>query len=89
MNIIVIVKIIKKINLINNSELYVRNIYDYLENVDPDVNLLDSDSLHKCNYYSQLEFNEKFNNTNDLSILHTNIKSSKKILNNFYGMLTI
>ena len=45
-------------NLINNSELYVRNNYDY-----PDVNLLDSGSLQKCNYYSQPEFNEKFNNT--------------------------
>ena len=50
-------------NLINNSELYVRNNYDYFEDIDPDVNLLDSGSLQKCNYYSQPEFNEKFNNT--------------------------
>ena len=25
-------------NLINNSELYVRSNYDYLEDIDPDVN---------------------------------------------------
>ena len=47
--------------------------------MDQDVILLDSASLQKFNYYSQPEFNEKFNNTNDLSILHTNIRSSKKI----------
>ena len=70
-------------NLINNSELYARNNFDYLENIDPDVNLLDSDPIQKCNYYSQPEFNEKFNNTNDLSILHTNIKSSKKNIKQF------
>ena len=70
-------------NLINNSELYVRNNFDYLENIDPDVNLLDSDPIQKCNYYSQPEFNEKFNNTNDLSILHTNIRSSKKNIKQF------
>ena len=57
-------------NLINNSEFYVRNSYDYLKNLDPDANLLDSDSIQKCNYYSQPEFNEKYNNTNDLSILN-------------------
>ena len=70
-------------NLINNSELYVRNNFDYLENIDPDVNLLDSDPVQKCNYYSQPEFHEKFNNTNDLSILHTNIRSSKKNIKQF------
>ena len=70
-------------NLINNRELYVRNNYDYLEDIDPDVNLLDSGSQQKCNYYSQPEFNEKFNNTNDLSILHTNIRSSKKNIKQF------
>ena len=68
-------------NVINDNEFYVRNNYDYLEKIDPDVNLLDSASLQKCNYYSQPEFNEKYNNTNDLSILHTNIRSSKKNIN--------
>ena len=74
--------VIKKLNnnnAINDNEFYVRNIYDYLEKMDQDVILLDSASLQKFNYYSQPEFNEKFNNTNDLSILHTNIRSSKKI----------
>ena len=70
-------------NLIINSELYVRKNYIYLKNIDPDVNLLDSDPIQKCNYYSQPEFNEKFNNTNDLSILHTNIRSSKKNIKQF------
>ena len=70
-------------NVINDNEFYVRNYYDYLEKIDPDVSLLDSASLRKCNYYSQPEFNEKFNNTNDLSILHTNIRSSKKNIKQF------
>ena len=70
-------------NVINDNEFYERNNYDYLEKNDLDVNLLDSASLQTCNYYSQPEFNEKYNNTNDLSILHTNIRSSKKNIKQF------
>ena len=58
---------------------------DMLTNIDPDVNNMDPNSLkNQCkNYDTSIEFNETVSHDNNIYILHTNICSSIKKLNDF------
>ena len=56
-----------------------------LTNIDPDGNNMNPNSLkNQCkNYDTSIEFNETVSYDNNISILHTNICSSIKKLNDF------
>ena len=76
-------------NVINDNEFYVRNNYDYLEKTDPDVNLLDSVFYENVIIIvnPNLMRNSIIPMIYQFFILIYGVQ--RKILSNYYGMLTI
>ena len=56
---------------------------DCFSNIDPDVQLSQHCAHQQCTYYDSKLFNTKFSGTNHISMIHTNIRSSKKNLRDF------
>ena len=63
-------------NIPNNSA------NDELSEIDPDK-CIQNNLSKKCNYYNQAEFNATFSANRNLSIMHTNIRSSEANLKEF------
>ena len=52
----------------------------FFTNVDPDINLIKTGVVNQCKLYDSKKFNDCFSDTNNISMIHLNIRSSKKKL---------
>ena len=66
---------------VNNITISSNN--NFFLNIDPDVQLSQHCAHQQCKYYDSKLFNSKFSGTNHISMIHTNIRSSKKNLRDF------
>ena len=67
---------------VNNITISSNNNF-FFSNIDPDVQLSQHCAHQQCKYYDLKLFNSKFSGTNHISMIHTNIKSSKTNLRDF------
>ena len=63
----------------NNDIVLSGNNNDFLSSVDPDVNVTQTNMFVKTKYYNIPDFNKAIDPLKNISILLTNIRSSKKI----------
>ena len=78
------------VNVISNqsinrkvNDITISSNNDFFLNIDPDVQLSQHCAHQQCKYYDSKLFNSKFSGTNLISMIHTNIRSSKKNLRYF------
>jgi len=70
-------------NLSNDFTSYLCTNNDQLFNIDPDLNTFNNLNKQCQNYDTSLDFKSKFGSQNNIAILHSNICSSEKKLNDF------
>ena len=65
------------INELNKADDEINDRYDQslLNNIDPDINFIDAIKNAKSRYYCAKQFNANYKRNNNLSFLHTNIRS--------------
>ena len=66
-----------------SSPIYKRNTNDFLTDIDADLHILNQRNSNECQYYNISTFNNKINVTQNISLIHTNIRSSNKNLKDF------
>ena len=61
----------------------------FVVDIDPDINMNTTSIKKQCANYNHLKFNNLFTEQKHISFLHTNIRSTKKILTTFFVVLII
>ena len=64
----------------HSSSAVMSSSNDFFTNVDPDINLIKTGVVNQCKLYDSKKFNDCFSDTNNISMIHLNIRSSKKKL---------
>ena len=78
------------VNDIDNThnDTFFTTTYDSLGEIDPDINQCLNGRSHQCGEYDQVSFSKTFKECKSLSIIHTNIRSTKKTSNHLTYIYT-